>query len=86
MRTAGGEHQAGINHAAIVNSFLLQCRYDGLKNFSTYLLEALFIKQWCWGIGAHTTGVGTNVSFADAFVILGWRQQQQLAPVAESKD
>ena len=50
-----------------------------------HLLQGVGIQQGGGGVGPHAPGVGAGVPFANAFVVLGRRQQHHGLPIGEGK-
>ena len=85
LGAAGGEHQSGIDHAAVVDAPAAQGRQGGLQHTAAHRLQARRIEQGRRGVGPHAAGVGAGVAFANALVVLGGRQQHQRAAISEGE-
>ena len=85
LGAVGGEHQAGIDHAAVVDATVPQCRQGGLQHAAAHRLQTRRIEQGRRGISPHAASVGSGVAFADALVVLGGGQQHHRLAIGEGK-
>ena len=81
LRATVGEHQAGEQHAAVVDAFAAQCVHGGHHHFAFDELHHLGGGQWRGAVGTHAAGVGPGVAFANLLVILTGVQHPDVAAI-----
>ena len=82
-RAGGGEHEPGVEHAAIRASLGGHGIDRRLEHGAHELVDELWRAARSRRVGAHAAGVRAAVALAQALVVLGRRHRHQGAPVAE---
>ena len=81
-----GQHQAGVQHAAIDNAFPLQGIQDGHQDVTFHGGHLFFIQDRRRAIRPHATGVWSRVAFPDPFVVLGGIKNPARIAIGEGQD
>ena len=62
LRPPGGEHQAEIKHAPVIDSLRLQGGKGRLDDRAQCHLAQLRGQKWGWSVAAHATGILASVA------------------------
>ena len=82
-RPIGGQHQAGVEDADVRDAGGGEVIEDRLDERGHQLVGR--VRDRCRRVGAHSPGVGAGVALADALVVLGQRERDRHASVAQGQ-
>ncbi len=81
-----GEHQSGVEHAAIVDPPGPQGHHQWGHRLGHQPVDRLVVQPGDRGVGAHAAGVGTPVEVVATLEVLGRGQRNQPLAVAQHEE
>ena len=83
LRSRGGEHEAGVEHPAVVDAAAAELGHEGGHSHLGQRLGPGVLHEGHRRVGAHAPGVGPGVAVAHPLEVLGRRQRGDAAPVTQ---